>query len=123
MVYQAEEPIKEDTALILERYGLSSDVVLLFSVLHFCFCYIFERAHRVDLFNFLYRNCPIDLKEAVSSVMFASPRCADVPELMDIRKHFTAKYGKEFVSAAVELRPDSGVSRMVCFYTLCNFFG
>lgn len=51
--------------------------------------------------------------------MFASPRCADVPELMDIRKHFTAKYGKEFVSAAVELRPDSGVSRMVCFYTLC----
>lgn len=122
MVYQVEEPIEEDTTLILERYGLSSDVVLLLSVLHF-FCYIFETAHRVDLFNFRYRNCPIDLKEAVSSVMFASPRCADVPELMDIRKHFTAKYGKEFVSAAVELRPDSGVSRMVCFYTLCNFFG
>ncbi|PRQ46793.1 putative vacuolar protein sorting-associated protein Ist1 [Rosa chinensis] len=59
------------------------------------------------------KNCPIDLKEAVSSVIFASPRCADVPELMDIRKHFTAKYGKEFVSAAVELRPDSGVSRML----------
>ncbi|XP_061994752.1 uncharacterized protein LOC133712655 [Rosa rugosa] len=32
---------------------------------------------------------------------------------MDIHKHFTAKYGKEFISAAVELRPDSGVSRMV----------
>ncbi|KAM5547461.1 hypothetical protein ABKV19_001783 [Rosa sericea] len=32
---------------------------------------------------------------------------------MDIHKHFTAKYGKEFVSAAVELRPDSGVSRIV----------
>ncbi|XP_004288917.1 PREDICTED: mucin-5AC [Fragaria vesca subsp. vesca] len=59
------------------------------------------------------KNCPIDLKEAVSSVIFASPRCSDVPELMDIRKHFTAKYGKEFVSAAVELRPDSGVSRML----------
>ncbi|EEF48119.1 uncharacterized protein LOC8265094 [Ricinus communis] len=59
------------------------------------------------------KNCPIDLKEAISSVLFASPRCADVPELMDVRKHFTAKYGKEFVSAAVELRPDCGVSRLL----------
>ncbi|KAF3454228.1 hypothetical protein FNV43_RR04675 [Rhamnella rubrinervis] len=59
------------------------------------------------------KNCPIDLKEAISSVIFASPRCADIPELMDVRKHFTAKYGKEFVSAAVELRPDCGVHRML----------
>ncbi|XP_030541647.1 uncharacterized protein LOC115749098 [Rhodamnia argentea] len=57
------------------------------------------------------KNCPIDLKEAISSVVFASPRCADIPELVDIRKHFTAKYGKDFISAAVELRPDCGVSR------------
>lgn len=59
------------------------------------------------------KNCPIDLKEAVSSVIFASPRCADIPELMDIRKHFKSKYGKEFVSAAVELRPECGVNRMI----------
>ncbi|KAK9274926.1 hypothetical protein L1049_022181 [Liquidambar formosana] len=59
------------------------------------------------------KNCPIDLKEAITSVIFASPRCADVPELMDVRKHFTAKYGKEFISSAVELRPDCGVSRML----------
>ncbi|GFS43289.1 regulator of Vps4 activity in the MVB pathway protein [Actinidia rufa] len=59
------------------------------------------------------KNCPIDLKEAVTSVVFASPRCADIPELQDVRKHFTAKYGKEFISAAVELRPECGVSRML----------
>ncbi|KAF5458905.1 hypothetical protein F2P56_022898 [Juglans regia] len=59
------------------------------------------------------KNCPIDLKEAISSVIFAAPRCADVPELMDIRKQFTAKYGKDFVSAAIELRPDCGVGRML----------
>ncbi|XP_044480095.1 uncharacterized protein LOC123206884 isoform X2 [Mangifera indica] len=59
------------------------------------------------------KNCPIDLKEAISSVIFASPRCADIPELMDVRKHFTAKYGKEFVSTAVELRPNCGVSRLL----------
>ncbi|TYK10119.1 Ist1 domain-containing protein [Cucumis melo var. makuwa] len=59
------------------------------------------------------KNCPIDLKEAVSSVIFASPRCADIPELLDVRKHFKSKYGKEFVSAAVELRPECGVNRML----------
>ncbi|KAL9324694.1 hypothetical protein ACSQ67_009551 [Phaseolus vulgaris] len=59
------------------------------------------------------KNCPIDLKEAVSSVIFASPRCSDVPELVDVKKQLTSKYGKEFVSAAVELRPDCGVSRML----------
>ncbi|TKY60797.1 IST protein [Spatholobus suberectus] len=55
------------------------------------------------------RNCPIDLKEAISSVIFASPRCLDITELVDVRKHITAKYGREFVSAAVELRPDCGL--------------
>ncbi|KAI4380732.1 hypothetical protein MLD38_006892 [Melastoma candidum] len=57
------------------------------------------------------KNCPIDLKEAIASVVFASPRCADVPELADVWKHFKAKYGKEFISASVELRPDCGVNR------------
>lgn len=59
------------------------------------------------------KNCPIDLKEAVTSVIFASPRCADIPELSDVRKQFTVKYGKEFITSAVELRPDCGVSRMI----------
>ncbi|CAI9780351.1 unnamed protein product [Fraxinus pennsylvanica] len=59
------------------------------------------------------KNCPIDLKEAITSLIFASPRCGDVPELLDLRKHFTAKYGKDFTTAAIELRPECGVSRML----------
>ncbi|KAK4853572.1 hypothetical protein QYF36_010993 [Acer negundo] len=59
------------------------------------------------------KNCPVDLKEAISSVIFASPRCDDIPELKDVRKHLTAKYGKEFASAAVELRPNCGVGRLM----------
>ncbi|KAH7572172.1 hypothetical protein JRO89_XS04G0215100 [Xanthoceras sorbifolium] len=59
------------------------------------------------------KNCPIDLKEAISSVIFASPRCGDIPELKDVHKHLTAKYGKEFTSAAVELRPNCGVGRLL----------
>ncbi|KAK4753995.1 hypothetical protein SAY87_002099 [Trapa incisa] len=57
------------------------------------------------------KNCPVDMKEAVSSVIFAAPRCLDIPELADVGKHFTAKYGKEFASAAIELCPDCGVNR------------
>ncbi|KAK6147768.1 hypothetical protein DH2020_018680 [Rehmannia glutinosa] len=59
------------------------------------------------------KNCPIDLKEAIASLVFAAPRCGDVPELLDARKHFTAKYGKDFTTAAIELRPQCGVGRML----------
>ncbi|KAK8523212.1 hypothetical protein V6N13_113166 [Hibiscus sabdariffa] len=59
------------------------------------------------------KNCPIDLKEAIASVIFASARCEDIPELKDASKHFTAKYGKEFTSAALEMRPNCGVGRML----------
>lgn len=56
------------------------------------------------------------MKEAISSVVFASKRCEEIPELKDATKHFTAKYGKEFTSAALELRPNCGVARMVSLY-------
>ncbi|TYI25149.1 hypothetical protein ES332_A05G031400v1 [Gossypium tomentosum] len=59
------------------------------------------------------KNCPLDLKEAISSVIFASARCEEIPELKDVSKHFTAKYGKEFTSASLELRPNCGVGRML----------
>lgn len=57
------------------------------------------------------KNCPLDLKEAIASLIFAAPRCGDITELQDVRKHFTAKYGKEFANAAAEVRPECGVSR------------
>lgn len=59
------------------------------------------------------KECPIELREAISSIIFASGRCSDLPELMHLRNLFTTKYGKEFVAAALELRPDSGVNRTI----------
>ncbi|KAI3415150.1 uncharacterized protein J3R85_015472 [Psidium guajava] len=59
------------------------------------------------------RECPADLKEGISSLIFASPRCSEIPELAAIRKFFEKKYGKDFVSAAIELRPNCGVNRML----------
>ncbi|KAK8348446.1 hypothetical protein V6Z11_A06G082700 [Gossypium hirsutum] len=59
------------------------------------------------------KNCPIDLKEAISSVIFASARCEEIPKLKDVTKHLTTKYGKDFTTSALELHPDSGVGRML----------
>ncbi|XP_068646226.1 uncharacterized protein [Aristolochia californica] len=57
------------------------------------------------------RACPADLKEGISSLIFAAPRCSDIPELARIRDIFEKKYGKDFVTAATELHPDCGVNR------------
>jgi hypothetical protein len=62
-------------------------------------------------------ECPLDLREAISSLIYAAPRCADVEELGQVRAILAAKYGKEFVAAAAELRPDCGVSRNVSTFT------
>ncbi|KAG9140221.1 hypothetical protein Leryth_014674, partial [Lithospermum erythrorhizon] len=59
------------------------------------------------------RECPLDLKEAISSICFAAPRCADLTELLQVQMLFAGKYGKEFVAAATELRPECGVNRQV----------
>ncbi|KAF7023408.1 hypothetical protein CFC21_035921 [Triticum aestivum] len=59
------------------------------------------------------KECPIELREAIASIIFASGRCSDLPELMHLRNLFTTKYGKEFVAAAMELRPDCGVNRTI----------
>ncbi|KAG1361036.1 IST1-like protein [Cocos nucifera] len=59
------------------------------------------------------RDCPADLKEGISSVIYAAPRCSEIPELSRIHDIFEKKYGKDFVSAATDLRPNSGVNCML----------
>jgi vacuolar protein sorting-associated protein IST1 len=53
------------------------------------------------------------LKEGICSLIFAAPRCSELPELGRIRDIFEKKYGKDFVSAAVDLRPDAAVNNLV----------
>lgn len=59
------------------------------------------------------RECPLELKEAVASIIFAAPRCSDLPDLLTARNLFATKYGKEFILAASELRPDTSVNRTI----------
>ncbi|XP_076899588.1 uncharacterized protein LOC143553475 [Bidens hawaiensis] len=60
------------------------------------------------------RECPDELREAVSSLLFAAPRCGEFPELQEIRAIITARYGKDFANGAIELRNNCGVNlRMI----------
>lgn len=41
------------------------------------------------------KGAPVDMIEALTSLMYAAPRVADLPELLDVRKIVTGKFGKE----------------------------
>ncbi|VFQ78081.1 unnamed protein product [Cuscuta campestris] len=74
------------------------------------FCYLLME--RVALLEH-QKDCPEETKEAISSLIFAATRCGDFPELVELRSLFSAKYGKEFVSLAVDLRNNCGVNPKV----------
>ncbi|XP_057440089.1 uncharacterized protein LOC130731949 [Lotus japonicus] len=59
------------------------------------------------------RECPFELKEATSSLIFASSRCGEFPELHKIREILTSKFGKAFADHAVELRKNNGVNSKI----------
>ncbi|XP_057481782.1 uncharacterized protein LOC130768709 [Actinidia eriantha] len=56
------------------------------------------------------RECPDELNEAISSLIFASSRCGELPELQEIKGIFTSRYGKEFVARADDLRNNCRVN-------------
>eukprot|EP01018_Ginkgo_biloba_P022464 Gb_27188 [translate_table: standard] len=75
---------------------------------HFCEC-ILQRLSYIRR----HKDCPQDINEAVSSLIFAAARCADLPELQCLRSLFAKRYGHQFASAAVELFPDCGVNQQI----------
>lgn len=59
------------------------------------------------------RECADELKEALSSLIYAASRCGELPELQEIRRILTSVFGKEFAARAVELRNNCGVNPKV----------
>ncbi|CAN1244704.1 IST1-like protein [Linum perenne] len=94
-INQAEHVIKEQN--MLEVYLMMEDYCNL----------LVERVHLLEQ----ERVCPDELKEAISSLLFASSRCGDFPELQEMRLIFTSRYGKDFAASAIELRNNCGVNR------------
>lgn len=60
-----------------------------------------------------HKDCPNDINEAVSSLIFASARCGDLPELLVIRKLFGERYGQRFALVALELLPGNLVNQQI----------
>ncbi|ERN00988.1 uncharacterized protein LOC18429063 isoform X2 [Amborella trichopoda] len=56
------------------------------------------------------KSCPDELKEAISSLIFAASRCGELTELNEVRIIFAMRYGKDFVASAVDLRNSCGVN-------------
>lgn len=44
------------------------------------------------ILSILCRECPAEMKEAVSSLMYAAARIAELPELCTLRQTFSEKY-------------------------------
>ena len=62
------------------------------------------------------RECPPDLKQAVASLIYAAPRCADKEQLLQARKLLAKKY--HAVAAAADiLAPNCEVHPTVSFLT------
>ncbi|CAL9058316.1 unnamed protein product [Musa banksii] len=95
-----------DSALLRVEYVIKEQNMLdaFAMVEHYCHL-LGERAVFLD-----HRECPEELREAIASLIFAASRCAELPELHEVRGIFSSKYGKEFVCAALELRNDCRVN-------------
>ncbi|CAL0318103.1 unnamed protein product [Lupinus luteus] len=66
---------------------------------------LIERVHLIEQ----ERECPEELQEAASGLLYAASRCGDFPEIQEIRAVLTSRFGKEFASRATELRNNCGV--------------
>ncbi|KAL7142157.1 hypothetical protein ABFS83_08G104900 [Erythranthe nasuta] len=60
-----------------------------------------------------HRNCPNDINEAISTLIFSSARFGQLPELVSIRKLFGERYGEKFVTTAIELLPGNLVNSQI----------
>lgn len=66
---------------------------------------LIERVHLIEQ----ERECPEELREAASGLLYAASRVGDFPELQQIREVLTTRFGKEFAARAIELRNNCGV--------------
>eukprot|EP00257_Ricinus_communis_P025662 XP_025013076.1 uncharacterized protein LOC112534830 [Ricinus communis] len=62
------------------------------------------------MLSFASRDCPEDIIEAISTLIFATAWCGDLPELPVIRKLFGERFGNKFTKASAELHSGNFVN-------------
>ncbi|KAL0395962.1 UNVERIFIED_CONTAM: ist1 [Sesamum calycinum] len=98
---------QQERALLRVEHVIKEEHMLDAFVLVGNYCHIL--GERTEMIKNI-RECPDELKEVISSLIFAASRCGDFPELQEIRAFFTSKFGKHFATSVVELRNNCGVS-------------
>ncbi|CAH8372187.1 unnamed protein product [Eruca vesicaria subsp. sativa] len=78
-------------------------------VLFFLHGYFTLLLDRVQLFEH-NRDCPDELLEAVTSLLFAASRIGEFPELQEIRNVLVSCFGKDIAARSIELRSNCGVN-------------
>ncbi|KAG2319933.1 hypothetical protein Bca52824_013146 [Brassica carinata] len=78
-------------------------------VLFFIHGYFTLLIDRVHLFEH-NRDCPDEILEAVSSLLFAASRIGEFPELQEIRNVLISRFGKDLAARSIELRHNCGVN-------------
>ncbi|KAJ4879281.1 Regulator of Vps4 activity in the MVB pathway protein [Raphanus sativus] len=78
-------------------------------VLFFVHGYFTLLIDRVHLFEH-NRDCPDEILEAVSSLLFAASRIGEFPELQEIRNVLISRFGKDLAARSIELRHNCGVN-------------
>ncbi|KAA8540420.1 hypothetical protein F0562_024661 [Nyssa sinensis] len=101
-----EKYLKNDIADLLKKgldvkaFGRAEGLVV---ELNLSSCYDFVEQFCGSISNHLsmmnkQRDCPEECREAVSSLIFAAARFADLPELRELRSIFTGRYGNSLES-------------------------
>ncbi|CAI9296744.1 unnamed protein product [Lactuca saligna] len=91
----------------IEQVIKDQNMLDVYDMIH-TYCYLLiQMINLVDQVN----ECPKELEDAVSNLLYAAPRCGEFPELQKIRVILTRRFGKEFANDASELRRNYGVSQ------------
>lgn len=91
-VLLAEDPPKEEKARIKAEALIRDDYMIeAYDILSLNCELLSERIKLIQS----SKECPKDLVSCISTLLYAAPR-VDIPELVEIRKQFKSKYGKQF---------------------------
>ncbi|KAJ9554184.1 hypothetical protein OSB04_018229 [Centaurea solstitialis] len=95
------------TKIMVEQVIKDQNMLDIYDMIHVDCHLLIQRINLIERAN----DCPSELEEAVSNLLYAAPRCGEFPELQEIRAILTSRFGKEFAYVAIELRSNCRVSQ------------
>lgn len=96
LLAELPHPKEEKARIKAEAVIRDDDTVEAYEILSLNCDLLFERINLVSY----SKHCPADLVECISTLIWAST-VVDIPELIEVRKQFRYKYGKEFEDNAM----------------------